>query len=173
MWFDIAMFGLFIYYIGYKLKNYCIKKYNKFLSIIVLFIINTMSIYFNNKFFNNLLYNGRVDMLYLKLGNSILFLTGAFSGILIIYLISLLIKKNKLLELFGRNSLVIMGIHIIVLQIIDKLIIKLINLNSLFNCLILFILTSMISVIISLFINKYFPIFIKFKKKEDDLNGKI
>ena len=55
--------------------------------------------------------NVRVDMIQNTYGNYIMFIIGALSGTLFVLLVSIAIKKNRILEYLGENSLVYYIVH--------------------------------------------------------------
>ena len=110
-------------------------------------------------------------MLYLKVGSPICFIISALFGIFTWQVLSSLIPSNIVLELFGRNLLIIMDIHIIILQIVTK-IMRFITDSGSFMFFILYVITSCLSLIGSIFIKRYIPEFINYYKVRSR-NGKI
>ena len=101
----IALIFIFCGYLGYKkIKQFEVKYNNKILSCsIVFFILNIFLCQFN----------GLVDLHYSMLNNQLLYyicaIIGSWSLILIV---KNLLLKCKILEFFGKNSLIIMATHL-------------------------------------------------------------
>jgi fucose 4-O-acetylase-like acetyltransferase len=64
--------------------------------------------------------NKSVNMADTQYNNVFLFYAAAFLGIILIFIISKLINKNRFLEFFGRNSLVIYGTHFYIAYCVVK-----------------------------------------------------
>ena len=176
-WIDIALFGIFFYHIGNLLKRWKEKNILRIeqkiilLIICVIFSIITIVLNYSNCYNEKLL--GRVDLLYLNVGNYLYFIIASILGIFTWHIIAEIINENKILEICGRNTLLIMGIHIIILQIFGKLI-DIINLGlyDWIKNLIIFGTTLIFSVICSIIIKKYMPWIINYngwkRKREDE-----
>lgn len=100
--------GIVWYYMGFCFSGYTKKKIecisnNRMGWLYILFFL----------FVNILLgcKNGRVDMYGNRFNNVLLYMFAAFSGIFFCLGISAIIEKNKALEYFGKNSLIIMCTH--------------------------------------------------------------
>ena len=65
--------------------------------------------------------NGVTGMASVMYGNIVLFTVAAISGSLFIIIVSQIVTKNKLLEFFGKNSLIIMCIHEPIRRIVIKI----------------------------------------------------
>lgn len=166
LWLDVSFYGLIFYYMGYKLKKFDFKYYH----IICLVIIYVLSIYLNVNYFGEYLINNHSDLLYLRIGCSIIYIVSAISAIIIILFMCKKVKRCLLIEEFGKNSLIIMGIHIIILQITTKMV-GYLQLGNMINILIIFIFTAVISLLCSKMINKHFNFLIKIDDRRQ-LNGK-
>lgn len=154
---DVAFTGIVFYGIGYlfKGKKYEITNYQKIPLILLLVSISLVSCYFNAK----------VDMNHNELGNFILFYLSALSGIAYISIISVDFRNSSFLSFLGRNSLIIVGTHTLLLIIlgsffknyvcIDNTFLKVISLTS---------VVILFEYFIILFFNKYLYIFIGGKK---------
>jgi predicted tellurium resistance membrane protein TerC len=70
-------------------------------------------------------YNGKVDIYNCKLGNPTLYYLGSFFGIIMMVFISNLLSKINLsygiIKIYSNGTLVILGTHIFLLYIINKL----------------------------------------------------
>lgn len=86
-----------------------------------LILISSLIICLISAFWNYNLYGYQIDIRLNNLANYPLFLVGAFSGIIAVSLISILIKKNKVLELLGKYSLVLFTLHPIVFFYINQI----------------------------------------------------
>lgn len=164
-WIDISFFGLFFYNLGYVIKEKCNVSLNllgKFLLLFICVALSILGIILNYKYCNFGNFSGRIDMLYLHFGNYLWFILASISGIFTWHIISKILNRNKMLELYGKNTLVIMGVHIIFLQVITKIFKMLsLNLNEYFLGLVIFIVTAICSLLSSLVLKKYFPKFIR------------
>lgn len=115
---DVALFAIVFYYVGYSIYDLVAKilKENTLnvkvcWSVIALIInIATCSI------------NGECGMASVQYGNEMLFLISAFSGIIVVLLVSSIVKQNKILEFFGKRSLIIMCISEPIRRITIKLV---------------------------------------------------
>lgn len=171
-WTDIALFGIIFYHIGVITKRVK-KKINltnkkRIILLISFIILNIICIILNYKYCNSDKFKGRTDMLYLYFGNYIYFFLGAVSGIYTWHIVASLIKENKILEMYGKNTLLIMGIHIIIYQIIEfiyKYSKLSINTNIVFIC--MFLCVSILSLVGSIIIKKFFPYLISVPNKEN------
>lgn len=164
---DIAFVGILFYYIGYKLKssNNIFEKIIKYRSILLLNNILLMLI--NYKVLKNTLFNGRVDMLYMNYGILIIFYIDAISGILYFYSISRNIKSN-ILVFIGKNSLMFMAFHLIIIPyaiILANKLMQLIGYNNIVvNNILYLIITLVLNSILIVVVKKYFPQFIGLRK---------
>ena len=107
---DAAFIGIFFFSVGFILKKYKIfekipdnKLLLLFISLFLLFITVLIS-QFNNEV---------VLMAENKYGNYLLFLLGSFIGTFFIILISLVIRKSIALSFMGKNSMTILGFHML------------------------------------------------------------
>lgn len=91
------------YTCGNLLKNIVLKKEEiNNIYIVIFFVLNIVSKYFNSG----------IDMYSNVYGNMILFLISSYSGIMfLIFFIKTFIKKLKIFEYIGKNSLVILAFH--------------------------------------------------------------
>lgn len=86
-----------------------------------LILISSLIICLISAFWNYSIYGYQIDIRLNNLANYPLFLVGAFSGIIAVCLISILIKKNSVLELLGKYSLVLFALHPIVFFYINQI----------------------------------------------------
>jgi len=165
-WTDVSFYGLLFYCLGYVLKNYKFQIYHAVCSV----VIYVVSMILNFKFFDKFMLNNRCDLLYLKLGNPFIYVVSSICAIIFVMYFSKKINTCKIIELFGKNTLVIMGIHIIILQIITKIVMAF-SLNNYVNIILIFVLTSVLSLVCSEVINRYFRFFIRlnWRKKEEKI----
>jgi len=111
--------------------------------------------------------NGFVDLHYLVLNNSLLYFLLAFVNSYIILSVSKNLENIKILDYFGKNSLIIYGTHLTTpLIMICKKIVEFIGISEIivFDFLVLIMMLA-IEIIIIFLINKYFIWLIKFPKK--------
>ncbi|WP_342042977.1 acyltransferase family protein [Bacillus sp. OTU2372] len=153
-----------------------------FLEVGYLSFKNIQSNKFNIIFFIGLIiinvilgrYNKQVDLYSLNLNNYFLYYGSAFSGILAILLMCKEMVNVKTISFLGKNSLIIMAIHIQIIIIVSKLIsvtTKHDNVyiaNNLYFSLLVFFLTVLILVPLIKIINKYFY-FLLGKKQVDSI----
>ena len=151
------------YTCGHLLKNIILKKEEiNNIYVVLFFVLNIISKYFNSG----------IDMYSNVYGNIVLFLISSYSGIIfLIFFIKNFIKKSKIFEYIGKNSLVVLAFHRRV-QTFTKLLFLYLLQREIPNGNIIFdllyscweILLCIPAVII---LNKYFPYFIGKKKRID------
>ncbi len=117
--FESALTGVVFFGLGY-MWNFIPDKYNqKFkkytLVFILILIVSTITFSLIN--FN--LHNHQVDLRLNRINNYFLFYMSALSGILTVILLSMKLNKNKILEYFGRNSLLLFVWHLVVFSYIS------------------------------------------------------
>lgn len=142
-------------YIGYYAYDLLINRSINFINIILLFFINIILSY----------YNGFVDLCNLQFGNVFLYTICSILGsVFIIYLLKK-IKKSHILKYLGKNSLIIMGTHqVLIYNFINKFTG---GKYTYFTGVLVLIGIIIIEIPIIEIINRYFPFVLgKFKKKE-------
>lgn len=97
-----------------------------------------------------------VDVNYGRYGNKVLFLVQALLGILGFLLLAAAIKKNNIIEYFGRNSLLILVIHIPLWRLFDALF-SIVGLLGHVRLLCVFICVSILTLLVLIPINKFIP----------------
>ena len=105
---DASFSAVVFYSIGFLLKkdgiiNTILLKYNKIILLPVLFFLSMLLAQIN----------GKADMNINYYGNYFIFYVTAFSGILFYIIVSEKIKKSAMLTFLGKNSIIILGMHII------------------------------------------------------------
>lgn len=143
-------------YLGYYGYDLLIDRDINFLSIIILFFINIILSH----------YNGFVDLWSLQFGNILLYTTCSILGsVSIIYLFKKF-KQSYILKYLGKNSLVIMATHQV---LINNFINQFIGREyTYFTGILVLIGIIIIEIPIIEIINRYFPFVLgKFKKKEN------
>lgn len=152
--FDIALTGVVFYLAGHFFKkNYETVFFRKsYIFIFVLFLIHIMSSFTNS----------RVDMYKLIYNNYFLFYLSAFSGILVYFYIFKRIKPSKILQFYGRNSLIILGFHYIIISTLKYTFPVLFSHLNLKISETLFFIISIFLILLSLIpaiviTNRYFP----------------
>ena len=98
-----------------------------------------------------------VDMNTSRYGNSFFFILNALVGISAMFLCSIAISKNKILEFFGKNSLMIFLLHIPLWKFFDLVIVKFTNMRGGVKSLCVFIICIAISSTLSVLISKHIP----------------
>lgn len=155
---DIALTALVFFGIGYLCS-----KHTTFFSLknkYVIFSLLILSILTNVLFTNN-----NIDMNNNKLGNYFDFYIAASAGIVFTIIISVYLSSSKILGYFGRNTLIILALHGLLLAITEKVLMYFLDFNIYNNIFWIFnaLLTIILLVPFIFIINKYFPI----------LNGKL
>ena len=157
----VAMFFIQIGYL-YKKNEVIVKKYINKITLPIIFIIHLIIFNLNNKIQYVIMADG-------KYGNMPLFILAAiFGSIIYIALAKIISKKLKhkmLLCFIGMNTLTIMCIHKFAIQIANK-IINILNLNSILNYVLSFVLVLSICTIIIPILNKFVPELVGKKPKE-------
>lgn len=109
---DIVPFALIFFTLGKLIKQKVdISQITKTTNLWLL-LIPMLTIFLMLKFKFNL------DLLQLTFENPFLIVLTSFSGIYLLLLISFLISKNGILEYLGTNSIVILGTHIIIINLL-------------------------------------------------------
>jgi fucose 4-O-acetylase-like acetyltransferase len=151
---DIALTGIVFYSTGYffrsKYENLFFRKSYTF--ILILFLIHIISS----------LTNPKVDMYKLIYNNYFMFYLSAFSGIFVYVYIFKLARSSKTLQFYGRNSLIILGLHYLVISTLKYTLPTLFtHFNLQVNESIFFItslfLTLLLLIPIIVITNRYFP----------------
>jgi fucose 4-O-acetylase-like acetyltransferase len=108
---DIVPFALIFFMLGRLVKQKIdISQITKTSNLWLLtFPIATIFLMLNFKF--------NLDLLQLTFKNPLLLVLTSFSGIYLLLLISFLISQNGILEYLGTNSIVILGTHIIIINL--------------------------------------------------------
>lgn len=154
--FDVAMFMLFFYMLGYLLREneHKIKKTILKSNIVLnLFIITYLII----RILDFMFLKSYINLVNSDLGNIPIYIISACIGIYIVYLISNEIEKNVFLSFLGRNTLLYYSLHPKILVIFDKVLLKL-NISNYIYCFVNSAITIVVLIIPILLINKYFPI---------------
>lgn len=161
---DLALTGIAFYGLGNLLKGcidrmFGIKLMNKLILIIAGLIISIVFSHLN-------------DVVYMyenQYGNFFAFYFSALSGILTVVLISMTIKKSKILSYIGKNTVIILALHGKIILYLGSLIKILLNgqiYGSWFWSIILTVVSLIGSVPFIYIINRYLP-FVLGKKISD------
>lgn len=151
---DRSLFALFFYMVGYCSFEIISKINLNYLLITILIIGNAILSHIN----------GNIDLWSLKFNNIVLYVLCSIIGSFSILFLLKKFNSNKLMYI-GKNSLIIMATHDIIIMILKKFID--INFNDYFIGFLIFILVMCIQIPIIKLINKYTPWMIgRFKKKE-------
>ena len=117
--FETALTGVVFFGLGY-LWNFVPIKYSQIFkknALFLLAILIVSTVIFSLANFN--LYNHQVDLRLNRINNYFLFYLSALSGIFAVILISMKTNKNRVLEYFGRNSLLLFVWHLVVFSYIS------------------------------------------------------
>ncbi|MDD4248349.1 MAG: acyltransferase family protein [Methanosarcina sp.] len=107
---DIAFTAIVFYATGFYFHKYYDELFfKKGIHIFLILFIMNLLIGFQNQ---------RVNMLGLVYNNYILFYLSAFSGILVYFYLDQKIGSFKILEYYGKNSLIILGMHYLIISIL-------------------------------------------------------
>ena len=154
--------GLFFYETGLIYNNFTKKVYKKIKSSVVvcrivsallgvlLFCIISFTVRFNTV---------SVDMNTSRYGRWYVFLFNAVLGMFALYFLSFAISHNKILEFFGKNSLIILMVHIPVSRSII-FICSHFEFNNYLKFGLGFVISLLLSIVGSFFINRYIPFLI-------------
>lgn len=168
--YDVALFMLLFYTIGYIYRKYEGKIKEKICNKLV-FII-AIVIYLLIRVLDFVFFKSQIDLATSKIGNIPIYIISAILGILIIYIISNKInkKRNSILVFLGQNTLLYYSLHLKVMVTLDKFLLKL-NINDYIYCFVNATLTIIILVIPVIIINRYLPIVSgKYKLKKKTIN---
>lgn len=146
-----SFIGLIFFASGNYIYIYIKYKKIKYREIILLLFINIITCFIN----------GRVELWDLRLNNILLYFISSITGTLFIIYICKKIYTNKFLEYIGKNSLIIMCTHQIIIELIRKYI--LVKENKGVLSILLFIVVVLIEILILKLLEK--PVFIKIRKK--------
>lgn len=96
---DVAMFAVIFMYMGFITHKYNLTQYINLPILLVLIVIFVLSVSYNSK----------IDMNLRNYGNGFLTIISGTIGTIICLQIARLLKENKILEFYGKNTLFIMG----------------------------------------------------------------
>jgi acyltransferase len=178
---NILYFIIFLSFIGYICSNYSPTHFLWKLDVAFTAISFYAAGFFSHKNYNKLflerrLYiffillilhlvscfeNQNVNMISLRYGNYILFYISAFSGIYTYFYLAQTIKSSKVLEYYGKNSLIILGTHYIIISLLKYTVIfsqKILHININQNFVFVIMIISVLVLIVPIinFINKHF-----------------
>lgn len=106
-------YALPIFYIGYLFKQY----EDKITMRLVYAFISAIVLYFLSK-------KGSIDMANGIFVNPIFYISSSILGIYLSVYVAKLIKKNKVIEYIGENTIVILALHFISFKLVDFIYIK-------------------------------------------------
>lgn len=112
----------------------------------------------------------RTDMLYLNWGSIVLFFsTGIALSISFSFFVKLFYKDRRclILEWIGKNSLIIMAVHLYIMQIIRQIMYKIIGGQEW----LIFVIATVASILASLIINQFFPMLYDYEKMRSFLHS--
>ncbi len=157
---DVTLVSLFFYTIAFYLKNIILNYKIKYevLALLALLVLHSIL---------SLNLSTKVDMYRSIYGNEIFFLTNALLGVAFWILFFKKIGHIKILNFFGKNTLLVLVLHLRILTVIKLLLVLFWSSKSFeFNE-----LEKLILVVIQLFI--LYPIIVFINKNIPFLNGKI
>lgn len=97
-----AFIDIIFYSIGYYCRTFIKDQSSKkFFQIGIICLFVNLSIYFNNKYFKGLI-NYNIDLIYL---------IGGFFGSFAIINLFKVVKKNRIIEYLGKNTLILLAFH--------------------------------------------------------------
>ena len=113
---DTVFMAILFFYIGFIIKEKNLAERlnhvgNKYLRAFIIAIALLLNIYFGP------ILNSTINMAANNYNHAIFFFISSFSGIFAILLLSTLIKENKYIEFYGKNSLSIFSIHSVFLYL--------------------------------------------------------
>jgi fucose 4-O-acetylase-like acetyltransferase len=153
---DILPMALCFFLFGLACRTYLLKYFIKLKSLSVFIIASIMLLLVNYAF------PIHVDMLKLEYNNIFLLLLCFILGSISILSLSMLISRNKIIEFYGKNSLIVLGVHLILIKLLNVLGAMLkVDIKWYFQFSIIILL--MFPIIILL--NKYFSFFIGNKQR--------
>ncbi len=151
---DIALTGIVFYSAGYFFRRKCENVFfgKSYIFIFFLFLIHIISSFTNP----------RVDMYKLIYNSYSLFYLSAFSGILVYVYIFKMVRPSKTLQFYGKNSLIILGLHYLVISTLKYTLPTLFSHLNLQVSESIFFITGMFLTLILMIptiviINRYFP----------------
>lgn len=97
-----------------------------------------------------------IDVTYGRYGNKIMFVSQAFLGILGFLLLAMVINKSKIIEYLGKNSLLILVIHIPLWHLFDT-IMRIYGVTGYLNLFCVFVCVLSVTSLALIPINKYLP----------------
>lgn len=169
---NVSLFSIIFIYLGIILKNHNIieKIDKKPIWIKLLFSL----IFFAIAYFSSQL-NGESSRVYYYLcryNNYLLFFLSAITGSSAVILLSLCIPKTRILKFFGRNTIIIMSLHLICFTLIKGIQVYVLHIplgttssllwvNFIYVLCVFLLLTPVIFIM-----NKYFPILLGRKRKK-------
>lgn len=152
---DNAMLLTVFFEMGYQLYKRIITLSNKMTTFWSCLFIWVIGAYVNYNFFGKT----PVSLANATILNPALFFIVAFSGLMVIVLICYCLTSIRLINLFGRNSLVIYLIGGLIIIPFTSLLHHISNnkIILMIACVIIALVTTFISAIISIFINRFLP----------------
>ena len=150
-YFFFTIGNLFAMYVSLLFKEIKIKRIIRFLCFvigIILFVVLYLFIGFTER---------NVDMYSSRYGNSILFIINALLGSFGLLFFSLGIGKSRILEYYGKNTLMLLFVHHPIWRCSDYLLDKLGLLSGGYKSFVVFIISLTVGTFLVWIINRYFP----------------
>jgi acyltransferase len=149
---DVAFTAISFYAVGFFFHNHYDKLFleRKVYIFFILLILHLVSCFKNES----------VNMISLSYGNYILFYISAFSGIYAYFYLAQTVQSSKVLEYYGKNSLIILGVHYIIISLLKYAVIfsqKMVHININQNFVFVITIISVLVLIVPIvnFINKH------------------
>ena len=147
-WFAQAIVGMGLYFLGYIAKKYYLIEKSNFLVFFGLFLL---FVFFGYDSFMSIASLNWKNIYYWYIGT----ISGIFFVLILVYNLYNHDIKSKILEFYGRNSLIIMILNILILYLVENIL----NLSifGIFKPYILILITLIIFIPIIIISNKFFP----------------
>ena len=152
---DILPMALCFFCIGIASKT-ILTKYSDRLKFRPIFLITSTVL-----LLINFLFSIQMDMMKLFYGNALLLFLCFSLGTVSLLSLSTLIKKNGVIEFYGRNSLIVLGTHLILIRLLNVSF-GLFNISITWYLQFIFVLIILYPLIF--FINRYLPFFVGLKR---------
>ena len=174
---DITLIAIGFYFLGYLWKQkieIAFKQFNNKIwkSYIIIGVMTIVTVVVSQ-------INYGMSMNSLKFNNYFFTYIASISGCLVIYIISNIINKNRMLQFLGRNTLIIMCIHEPIKRILIEIIHRVTNIsteilrNNIFGIIFITVILLIVLLPCIYIINRYFPILIGKSKQNVNKNKEI
>lgn len=153
---DSAMTMIFFFGLGHFLKDlkFVFKRqsYDYILALVSILLYVILINYFD-------IYSKVMENEYT--GNFALFLLGSILGISSVFFVSRWIRNEKILNFYGKNSLIVLGTHQMVLIVVNMVLMKMVSgLGSVLLLIINLVLSMIIEYFVIIILSKFVPFFV-------------